>query len=220
MNSPDNTLRFEIGLYFKSLFSPRGKEPLYHPSFVNYEEEDDYDFVPVDKCLFHKEEVARYYQSLLECAKRVGEQRPASHVWIRPGFFYGDELVFSFSWFDKLQDSLRLYHELCNSKDEILYSTADQSWYFEISQWENRLLFFESYHDEPPEQSIANFRQKLFIPNRKFFFEMDDDGFVENTWAWENKQNMLKQMEHKIAQAHELISYLKNRLGIDYWSNY
>lgn len=49
---------------------------------------------------------------------------------------------------------------------------------------------------------------------------MDDDGFVENTWAWENKQNMLKQMEHKIAQAHELISYLKNRLGIDYWSNY
>lgn len=219
MNRNSGNLFFEIGFYIKSRFSAGNSDLLYRPSFVSYESDDDYDLIGVDVCIGNLTELIRYYESLFACIEKYEEPYPQNHFWLRPGIFFGDEPVFSFSWFDKLVDSERMYHELKDSEDEIPYSTGDQGWYFAIQRLDDRLLFYES-SDEEAEITFSDFQDKLINAGKKYHFETDEDDFVDDTWAWEYRDLFLNQMEQKIAVARKVIAELTAHFGVDHWSNY
>ena len=220
MTDEKNRLSFEIGFYIKSRFTSEKPDKLFQPSFIKYEGDDDYDLVLTKVCLQNIDELILYYKSLFESIERHNEKYPRQHIWLRPGIFCDDEVLFSFPWHDRLIEIEQIHEALIEKEEGTLLSLGDQGWYFEIYQMGDKLLFYETSHEEEMDFLISSFEDKLFSKNKKYHFDFDEDGFVEYTWAWEYKSNLLHQIENNISTAREVIDKLVDHFKVDYWSKY
>ena len=219
--TPDcDVMRFEVGFFLKSRFSSAHPDMLYRPSFVKYDGDDDYDLVLAEVCAEHINELICYYESLFSYIDKYSERYHKQHLWLRPGLFCGDEMLFGFPWYDRLIDITRLFDELKEKEEGTLFSTGDQGWYFEIFQLNDKLLFYETAQEDEMDFSVDDFDERLFSQDKKYHFDFDDFGFVEYTWAWEDKDALLQQMEKKILITRDVIDKLTAHFKSDYWSSY
>lgn len=220
MKSKDNTLSFEIGFYIKSHLSNNQPEPLYRPSFIHFESEDDYDLATVETCLNNFDELVRYYESLFSAIKKHNLERPQEHIWLRPAIFYENEPVFTFPWFDRLSDAKGILTVVESSNEEYLYTAVEQSWYFAIMLEEEKLLFFDINDENDDEDFPYEEISELISKNQKYSYSFDQESYVGKSIAWEQRETMLNSMKLRITQAEKLIEKLRNHFNIDLWSDY
>lgn len=219
--TPDcDVMRFEVGFFLKSRFSSAHPDMLYRPSFVKYDGDDDYDLVLAEVCAEHINELICYYESLFSYIDKYSERYHKQHLWLRPGLFCGDEMLFGFPWYDRLIDITRLFNELKEKDEGTLFATGDQGWYFEIFQFNDKLLFYETSQEDEMDFSIDDFDERLFLQDKKYHFDFDEFGFVEYTWAWEYKDALLQQIKKKILMTRDIIGKLTAHFKSDYWSSY
>lgn len=220
MSLDHEKLTFEIGFFLKSRFSSKYPDFLYIPSFVKYDGDDDYDLVSVQICLDNIGELIRYYESLFVLIDKYEEKYPKQHLWLRPGVFLNNELLFGFPWYDRLADTEQLYEALIEKDKGTLFTAGDQGWYFEIFQYGDKLLFYETSQEDEMDFTMDDFNKHLFSQNKKYHFDFDELGFVDYTWTWENKNIFLNQVKHKIETSKKVIEKLVSHFKVDFWSKY
>lgn len=213
-------LTFEIGFFLKSRFSSKYPDLLYKPSFVKYEDDDDYDLVPVQICLDNFDELIKYYENLFILIDKYEERYTKQHLWLRPGIFLKNELLFGFPWYDRLADTEQLYEALIEKNEGTLFAAGDQGWYFEIFQKDDRLLFYETSEEDEMDFIMDDFDKRLFSQNKKYHFDFDELGLVEYTWTWENKNIFLNEVRQKIEISKKVIEKLVSHFKVDFWSHY
>ncbi|CEN50468.1 Uncharacterised protein [Capnocytophaga canimorsus] len=215
MRHSQNLLSFKIGFLLKKGMK-NSIGGLYQPSYAKHEGDSDFTWVAVEDCITNLSELVAYYESLFLMIKNSGESLPK--MWIRPCINYLDDVVFDFFWYDKLDSIEKMKDAVYHSSDGFVFYDTNQVWHFEISQIKGKLFFYESTQGFLFSPTFSDFNEKLLSVRQKIAFDVDDSGYINGTWAWEERSLFLKQMQEQLVIAKKVILYLTRHFGHDYWT--
>jgi hypothetical protein len=131
------------------------REPLYKPRLPFFG-----DFYVLARDIDGREdELMRYYQSVLDAAKKNNVTDVSTYFWLRPLIFKKESFAVTCPWYDTLEDSL----EFLDALEAGSYDDEDQGWALEAVSDCAHFYFRESDPDTHRDRVIVRTEKDLFL---------------------------------------------------------